>query len=177
MEIWIYLLPTATSLRMDGRCNDRAYHDIGPLPLAPYESGGNASAFFLRRGDDLWVCLSGLDRKDGLVSEAGLYIDVNGSRDAGVQSDDFLFRLGEDGSPQALLGNGSSVFGSIADVDFDAQVAATETAWTAEFRIPSTSLALWQSRHQPMVRASTCSTTSMRSTRPWQLTQLTPDWT
>ncbi len=134
---------TATSLRMDGRCNDNVYVNMTPLPLAPYASDGNASAYIVRRADDLWVCLSGLARDEGVLSEVRLHIDANGSRDAVVQTDDYLLRLGEDGSPQAFIGNGSGVFGTSVDIDFDAQIAATDTAWSAEFRIPSTSLMLW----------------------------------
>jgi len=134
---------TTSSLRMDGRCNDSAYVDATPLPLAGYDSGGNASVVFVRRGDDLWACLSGLARDEGVTSEVGLHIDADNSRDATAQTDDYLFRLGEDGSPQVFIGNGAGLFDSPANIDFSGQVAATETVWSAEFRIPATSLMLW----------------------------------
>lgn len=133
----------ATSLRMDGRCNDGAYVDASPLPIAGYSAGGNASAYLIRRGDDLWACLSGLARNEGVISEVGLYIDADNSRDAAAQADDYLFRLGEDGSPQVFTGTGAGLFDSPASIDFSAQVAATDTAWSAEFRIPAASLMLW----------------------------------
>ncbi len=134
---------TASSLRLDGRCNDSAYVGTVALPVAPYESGGNASTYFVRLGDDLWVCLSGLAREDGVISEAGLHIDVDGSRDAVAQTDDYIFRVGEDGTPQVFVGDGTGEINSPAAIEFSGQVAATPTVWSAEFRIPASSLMLW----------------------------------
>ena len=149
VEASLNLLPlsieSAPFLNMDGRCNDSAYVDTTPLPLSGYDSGGNASVYFARRGDDLWVCLAALERVEDEVSEVGLRIDPNGSRDADAQADDYLFLLREDGSPLAFNGNGAGLLDQPSGIAFSAQPAATDTAWSAEFRIPATSLALWGS--------------------------------
>ena len=72
----------------------------------------------------------------------GLFVDADGSSDAAAQIDDYVFRLGEDGSPQVFAGDGSGEINSPAFIKFSGQVAATPT-WSAEFRILATSLMLW----------------------------------
>ncbi|MFT5195344.1 MAG: hypothetical protein ACI85U_002364 [Candidatus Promineifilaceae bacterium] len=136
---------TVSSLKLDGRCHDTAYVTATPLPLSGYAAGGNASAYLLRRGDDLWVCMSGLAIKTGEVSKADFYLDLDGSGANSAQSDDYLFRLDEGGSPQLFIGNGSGGFIASDSVAFSGQVAATDGAWSAEWKIPASSLPLWNS--------------------------------
>ena len=101
---------TVPSLLLDGRCHDNAYVNITPLPLDRYESGGNASAYLARRGDDLWVCVSGLARHVD-ISSVGLHIDVDGSGDDNAQADDYLFVLArmDHRRPLSAMDRGSSI--------------------------------------------------------------------
>ncbi|MCB9150646.1 MAG: hypothetical protein H6641_17970 [Caldilineaceae bacterium] len=127
------------SVVVDGRCTDEVYQGGKNIPLAPYADGSQASVQLVRMKNEMAVCFSNLMRAvDGPPTQAGLFFDINHSRDGAAQSDDVGFLLGEDGTPAIVVGDGNGNFVAYADNNFGhpwTQVSATAERWQAEFRI------------------------------------------
>lgn len=128
-------IPSGNVPTVDGFCDDSAYLNGTSLQLAPYANGDQATVYLLRSESDLWVCFSGLQRGDG---RAGLHVDVDNSRDATVQADDYGFFIAENGTPSAMTG------GNTAELEgYQARVSANQAAWHAELRISADLLNGW----------------------------------
>lgn len=134
--------PLATPLQtaspsLDGACDDAGYVSASHVRLAPYTSGGQASAALLRTSSDVWVCLSGLARgSDSLIGRAGVFVDANDSRDPLAQPGDIMLMVGEDGAKISGVGTGAGGYTSPAPAAYAAHVKASGSAWSAELRIP-----------------------------------------
>lgn len=139
-------IPEATrSPSLDGRCHDSAYGSGIRVALEPYENGGQAGGYLVKRNDHLWLCLAGLERSpDNDISNAGLRLDPNHSRDTVAQSDDLRFVVAEDGTPIVRVGDGNGGFNIRSDESLTYQIAATESTWSAELRVDGAALGLWQ---------------------------------
>jgi len=129
-------IPQTAAPQMDGFCNDDAYSGGRNLSLAPYTGGAQAHVTLLRTGSQLWACFSGLSKATGGPGAfAGLRVDVNNSRDALAQSDDYGFFVGENGDVFTLAGDGNGGFAAAGPGDLQAQVSASGSVWNAELRI------------------------------------------
>ncbi|MCB0052163.1 MAG: hypothetical protein KDE24_21755, partial [Caldilinea sp.] len=88
-------IPLATTFTLDGACQDAGYAAATPLPLAPYANGDQATASVMRSDQYLWVCFSGLQAGASVPGAfAGVRIDVDNSRAAAAQADDYGFFVG-----------------------------------------------------------------------------------
>ncbi len=129
---------------LDGACDDAAYAGSTVVQLSPYPDGGRATVHMLRTATDLWVCFGGMNRTSGGPgSFAGVRVDVNNSRDALAQSDDYGLFVGEDGTPSSLTGDGAGSFNRPGPAGLLARASANAAAWNAELRIPATLLGGW----------------------------------
>jgi hypothetical protein len=163
--------------QLDGFCNDSAYAAI-PVALAPYDGGDGASVHLLRTDTHLWACFSGL-RKGAINPGArvGLRVDVNNSRDALAQTDDYGFFAGENGDVLTVAGNGAGGFSSPGPGGLAAQVSSSANSWSAELRI-DVSLGLEPQAnidgfdHAIGLRLSHESVTSAGDANPWPYTAL-----
>ena len=137
-------IPLGNAPVLDGVCTDSSYAGAAQLQLKPYNSGSQATVQLLRSDNDLWACFSGMNK--GTLAPgayAGLRLDVNNSRDAQAQPNDYGFFAGEDGSVFTTAGNGSGGFAAAGPGGLQAQVSAAATTWSAELRIDKTALGGW----------------------------------
>jgi len=134
-------IPLTGAPILDGFCEDSAYGSAVEVRLAPYGDGGQASARLLRTGSHLWACFSGL--KKGAAAPgafAGLRVDVNNSRDALAQTNDYGFFAGENGNVITTAGNGAGGFAGTGPGGLQAQVSSGANTWNAELRIEASVL-------------------------------------
>ncbi|MBX3002149.1 MAG: IPT/TIG domain-containing protein [Caldilineaceae bacterium] len=131
-EIAALGIPATGAPLLDGFCHDAAYADAVRMPLARYANGENATAYLLRTNNHLWACFVGL-QKGG--EAAGLTIDVDHSRHALAQPDDYGFFAEEDGDVITTAGNGAGGFTSPGPDGLSAQVSSDTNGWSAELRI------------------------------------------
>ncbi|RLT32720.1 MAG: hypothetical protein DWI57_18180 [Chloroflexi bacterium] len=129
-------IPQTAAPQLDGFCNDDAYASGVSVALAPYTSGEQASVALLRTTSQLWVCYSRLQKATGGPGAlAGLRVDVNNSRDALAQPDDYGFFVGENGDVVTVAGDGSGGFAAAGPGGLQAQVSSDAVGWSAELRI------------------------------------------
>jgi len=96
----------------------------------------------VRDGPSLWACFANL--KPGVsLSSAGLYVDVNNSRDSLAQAGDYRFFVSEDGTPAVGVGNGSGGFTAQPAQALTTATSASATSWSAELRIDASALGGW----------------------------------
>jgi len=133
-------VPVGNAPQLDGFCDDNAYTAGVMLALAPYPSGEQASVTLLRTTTHLWACFSGLQKGNGSGANAGLRVDVDNSRDALAQSDDYGFFVGENGDVISAAGDGSGGFGNAGPDGLQAQVSSSDLGWSAELRVESSAL-------------------------------------
>ena len=137
-------IPLATTFTLDGACQDAGYAAATPLPLAPYANGDQATASVMRSDQYLWVCFSGLQAGASVPGAfAGVRIDVDNSRAAAAQADDYGFFVGEDGDVSTEAGDGAGNFASPGPGGLQAQMIAGAGLWSAELRIDKTVLGGW----------------------------------
>lgn len=140
-------IPLGGSPTHDGLCDDAAYDSGAQILLKPYGDGSQASLRLVRDANYLWACFSGL--KSGAVAPGafvGLRVDVDNSKSAQAQADDYGFFVGEDGGHFTRAGNGAGGFDEPGpDGVLQAQITANDagTYWNAELRISRTTLGGW----------------------------------
>lgn len=141
-------IPLGSAATMDGVCNDLTYAAAGHVVLSPYNDAdkSQASLRLVRDANYLYACFSGL--KVGASSPgafAGLRFDVNNSRNALAQSDDYGFFVGENGSFFTYAGNGAGDFAQPGPGGLQAQITTDPngTTWNAELRISQSKLGGW----------------------------------
>lgn len=130
-------IPEGTRPTLDGYCDDAGYSGSAQVPLAPYADGHKAIVRLQREGNYVWICFSGLQRSIGsMPGRASLRLDADHSRHDLAQTDDFVFSVSEDGTPEILVGD---LAGGLQDQGAEgmvARVSASEGAWQAEVRLP-----------------------------------------
>jgi hypothetical protein len=137
-------IPLATTFALDGVCTDDGYATATALALPPYSTGAQANASVVRSDQALWVCFSGLAQGATVPGAfAGVRIDVNHSRDAVAQPDDYGFMVGEDGDVNTLAGDGAGSFTPSGVGGLQAQVSAGAGVWSAELRIDQALIGGW----------------------------------
>ncbi len=124
---------------VDGFCNDAAYNiDPHPLTLRYNEGMPTATAAqvrFVRSGDYLYACFSGLQLGTSPTEAVLLKFDLDNSANALQQPDDIIFALQRDGRMRSGRGNGiTTVFDSTPQGVIGA-VNTTAVGWSAEMRI------------------------------------------
>jgi hypothetical protein len=135
---------TASTISLDGFCDETAYSAAARLSLAPYPGGSRATLQLLRTTDALWACFSGMQRGSGdQVSSAGLRVDPNHSQDGLAQEADYGFLVGEDGTPYTVAGDGAGSYAPAGLDGLSARVAAQDTTWGAELRLDADLLGGW----------------------------------
>ncbi len=137
-------IPLGGAPDLDGVCDDDAYTGAAQVQLAPFGDGSHGTVHLLRTSTDLWLCFSGLPRGTGdLIARAGIHLDVNNSRDAWVQTDDYDFYVGEDGTPASAAGDGLGNFANAGPAGLETRTSANEGVWNAELRLPAGVLGGW----------------------------------
>ena len=136
-------VPLGQDLIPDGDPGDAAYSSGPQLRLGPNGDGARAIARVARTETDLWVAFSGLARSGlGAVeaSMAGVLLDIDLGREATAQADDWGYYVDEAGHLSIVRGDGA---GGLQPIDpehyptgFDAVISRSESAWSAELRIP-----------------------------------------
>ncbi len=128
---------------LDGVCDDPQYQGVS-LVLAPFSAGGQASVRLMRTSTALWACFGGMPSStSSVMGIVGLRMDVNNSRDAQAQTDDYAFFVSEDGTPFTRSGNGSGGFFGDGPGGLLAQVSTSGAYWFAELKIDSSVLNGW----------------------------------
>jgi hypothetical protein len=133
---------------VDGYCDDAAYNaDPHPVSLRYNEGTAAATAAqvrFVRAGDVVYACFSGLPRSTSATEAVVLKFDVNNSADTFQQPDDVIFVVQRDGRALSGRGNGttSTVFDPVTQGMIGA-VSATATSWSAEIQIEVARLGGW----------------------------------
>lgn len=144
LEILPLGIPEGDVPSLDGFCEDEGYADGAQIQLELYDDGSRATVHLVRSTNHLWACFSGMIRGGaGSPADAGLRIDPDYSRDAQAQTDDYGFFVGEDGGYYTQVGNGVGSFSSPGPGGLQAQVSATDNAWSAELRIDASVLGGW----------------------------------
>ena len=134
-------IPQTAAPQLDGFCNDDAYSGAISLALAPYAGGAQVDVTLLRTASQLWACFSALQKATGGPGAlVGLRVDVNNSRDALAQPDDYGFFVGENGDVVTVAGDGSGGFAGTGPGGLQAQVSSDAVGWNAELRIDSSVL-------------------------------------
>ncbi len=136
---------TTTVPTVDGTCDDAGYAAGTALQLAPYGDSSQGTVRLVRSADALYACFSGMPKgaaDPGAL--AGLRVDVNNSRNAQAQSDDYGFFVGEDGAVQTVAGDGAGGFSATGPGGLIGQVSAGATIWNAELRIDKMTLGGWE---------------------------------
>ncbi len=129
-------IPQAATPQLNGFCDDDAYTGGVALPLAPYSQDKQARVVLLRTDSQLWACFSGLQKASGGPgSFVGLRVDVNNSKDALAQADDYGFFVGENGDVISVAGDGGGGFAGTGPGGLQAQVSSSGSNWNAELRI------------------------------------------
>ncbi len=133
---------------VDGYCDDPAYNaDPHPISLRYNEGTPSATAAqvrFVRSGDYVYACFSGLPLSPSATEAAILQFDVDNSADPFQQPDDVIFLLQRDGL--ALSGRGSNSAATVFDPVTEGMigaVSATDVGWSAEMRIAVSRLGGW----------------------------------
>ena len=140
-------IPQGNSPTLDGFCDDSAYQDGVSLLLAPYGNGRQAKVSLVRDADYLWACFSNMNRGTGSPTAfAGVRVDVDNSRDALAQSDDYGFFVAEDGTPFTYQGDGAGGFDDPGPGGLSARVSASTSTWSGELRIARSVLGDWNHR-------------------------------
>jgi hypothetical protein len=137
-------IPAGAAPQMDGFCTDAAYAGATAIRLGAYDDASQGVAHLLRTDAHLWVCFSELAlgaAEPGAF--AGVRVDVNNSRDADAQSDDYGFFVGEDGDVFTLAGDGAGGFAATGPGGLIGQVSAQTERWSAELRIDAGVLGGW----------------------------------
>ena len=135
---------TILDLTLDGFCDDEGYLEATAVGLAPYDDNSRANVHLVRTTDFLWACFSGMTPVGGdPASFAGLRIDVDHSRDALAQADDYGFFVGEDGVPFTRAGDGSGAFDASGPGGLSARVGTQGSIWRAELRVDADLLGGW----------------------------------
>ena len=139
-------IPLAAAPTLDGACTDDVYANAGVVHPSPYDDGSQPTVRLLRSDSYLWACYTGLTRAAASArsSLAVMRVDVNHSRDAAPQPDDYGFLIGEDGLLDTFKGNGTS--GSLDAAGpggLDGRVGSTGSGWSAEIRIDASVLGGW----------------------------------
>ncbi|MBC8078590.1 MAG: IPT/TIG domain-containing protein, partial [Chloroflexales bacterium] len=122
------------------------YAGAAEVQLAPYANGARSTAQLLRSEGHLWACFTNLTRASSSApaSLAVLRIDINHSREAQPQLEDYVFALGEDGVPETYRKSGDA--GSIVEPglsSMNGRVSANANSWQAELRIDAAMLGGW----------------------------------
>ncbi len=137
-------IPLGSAPVLDGECDDDAYAGAAQVQLAPFGDGSHGTAHLLRTSTDLWICFSGLARGTGnVIAQAGVHLDVNNSRDTLVQTDDYDFYVGEDGTPVSNAGDGLGNFSNPGPAGLETRTSANDFVWNAELRLPASVLGGW----------------------------------
>jgi len=137
-------IPLGSAPALDGVCDDDAYAAAAQVQLAPFVDGAHGTVHLLRTSTDLWLCFSGLPRGTGdLIARAGVHLDVNNSRDALVQTGDYDFYVGEDGTPASAAGDGLGNFSNAGPAGLQTRTSANDVVWNAELRLPAGVLGGW----------------------------------
>lgn len=133
---------------VDGYCDESAYNtDPHPVSLRYNEGTASATAAqvrFVRAGDFVYACFSGLLRGTGGAEAVVLKFDINNSADPVQQPDDIIFVLQRDG--RALSGRGNGSMSTVIDPVTQGMigaVSATDTGWSAEMQIEAARLGGW----------------------------------
>ncbi|MGC9041729.1 MAG: Ig-like domain-containing protein [Roseiflexus sp.] len=137
-----------TAPEVDGYCDDSAYN-ADPHPISLRYNEGTPSATvaqvrFVRSGDYVYACFSGLPLSSSATEAAILKFDVDNSADPFQQPDDVIFVLQRDGL--ALSGRGNNSAASVFDPETRGMigaVSATDVGWSAEMRIEASRLGGW----------------------------------
>lgn len=133
---------------VDGYCDDAAYNaDPHPISLRYNEGTAEATAAqvrFVRAGDVVYACFSGLPRSTSTTEAVVLKFDVNNSADTFQQPDDVIFVVQRDGRALSGRGNGatSTVFDPVTQ-GMIGTVSATATSWSVEMQIEVARLGGW----------------------------------
>ncbi|MGL4650500.1 MAG: hypothetical protein ACRC1H_13915, partial [Caldilineaceae bacterium] len=138
-------IPQAGGATLDGLCDDANYANAAQVTLKPYGTGlaGAASVRLRHDGTNLWACFSGLKRgAESPVAYAGLRFDVDESRDATAQPNDFGFFVQENGGAFSRQGNGGGLLTASGPAGMQAQSVGdpVSNTWSAEMRIPGSLL-------------------------------------
>ena len=137
-------IPQGATPALDGFCDDAAYGDGVSLLLAPYSDGRQAQVSLVRDGDYLWACFANMAKgSGGPTAFAGLRVDVDNSRDALAQSDDYGFFVAEDGTPFTYAADGAGGFDDPGPGGLTARVSASDNTWNGELRIAKDVLGGW----------------------------------
>lgn len=137
-------IPLAAPFTLDGACQDAGYAAATPLSLAPYGNGDQATAAIMSSDQYLWVCFTGLQAGASVPGAfAGVRIDVDNSRNAAAQPDDYGFFVGEDGDVSTTAGDGAGNFAAPGPGGLSAQISAGGGLWSAELRIAKTVIGGW----------------------------------
>lgn len=138
-------LPQVAAPTMDGFCDDESYGSGAQVALKPYGDGTQATVHLTRDGSGLWACFSGI--KAGATTPGafvGVRVDVNNSRDALAQSDDYGFFVKEDGGLFTYAGDGAGNFANAGPGGLQAQISTLPSGeWSAELRINADQLGGW----------------------------------
>ncbi len=137
-------IPQGNTPTLDGLCDDEAYQDGVSLLLAPYSDGRQARVSLVRDANHLWACFSNMAKgTGGPTAFAGIRVDVDNSRDALAQADDYGFFVAEDGTPFTYAGDGAGGFDDPGPGGLTARVSAGTDTWNAELRIAKDVLGDW----------------------------------
>ena len=137
-------IPSGNAPTMDGFCTDESYAGATAVRLMPYGDASLGVVHLLRTEDHLWVCFSELEQGAADPGAfAGVRVDVNNSRDANAQSDDYGFFVGEDGDVLTVSGDGAGGFAGPGPGGLIGQVSAQAERWSAELRIDASTLGGW----------------------------------
>ncbi len=137
-------IPQGVPPILDGFCDDAAYGDGVSLLLAPYSDGRQAQVSLVRDGNYLWACFANMAKgTGGPTAFAGLRVDVDNSRDALAQSDDYGFFVAEDGTPFTYAADGAGGFDDPGPGGLTARVSASDDTWNGELRIAKDVLGGW----------------------------------
>ncbi len=138
---------STTTPTLDGSCDDAPYSVGQSVSLKPYSDGAQATVRILRTTDHLWACFSGMKKGAELPGAfAGLRVDVDHSRNALAQGDDYGFFIGEDGDVVTEAGDGAGSYTAPGPGGLVGQLRAETNNWSAELRIDRETLGGWDHR-------------------------------
>jgi hypothetical protein len=144
LEILPLPIPLATEPHLDGFCNDESYANSTALRLLPYADGNQATVYLVRTDEDLWACFNQLKKGAALPGAfAALGIDLDQSRHEIIQTDDYRFSVGEDGTFSTLAGDGIGGFTNQGPGGLSGRVSADELTWNAEMKIDGSVIGGW----------------------------------
>lgn len=129
--------------KLDGFCNDAAYHSDLDTVLLYYQTGEAAPVHFVHASDALYVCFSDLLLGTNADEFVALKIDADNNGGDVLQDDDHLFYLRRDGVIISGHGNGSGKVYDSVPQEVTGAVSQSGSQWSAELQIKESRLGGW----------------------------------